>query len=82
MIYQDEDQAIAAQERMAEIEAGQEQAEKAEREKANKAPICTSCGIQMVERTNRETGETFFGCKKYPTCKVTFDGGAYEEPFL
>lgn len=27
----------------------------------SKAPIC-SCGLQMVERTNRSTGEKFYAC--------------------
>lgn len=30
----------------------------------SKAPVC-SCGIQMVERRNKATGQTFFGCAKF-----------------
>lgn len=30
----------------------------------SKAPIC-SCGIQMVERRNKATGQTFLGCKNF-----------------
>lgn len=32
-------------------------------------PTCASCGIKMVERTNRQTGSPFWGCTNYPRCK-------------
>lgn len=32
-------------------------------------PTCASCGIKMVERTNRQTGSRFWGCTNYPRCK-------------
>lgn len=35
------------------------------------APICPQCDIQMVERTNRQTGQKFYGCKNYPKCDET-----------
>ena len=34
------------------------------------APICV-CGLQMVERRNKATGEPFYGCKKFPHCRHT-----------
>lgn len=38
---------------------------------ANKAPICPQCGLQMVERTNKQKGTKFYGCKKFPHCRET-----------
>jgi restriction system protein len=35
-------------------------------------PTCPSCGIKMVERTARVSGDTFWGCLNYPRCKQTF----------
>ena len=32
-------------------------------------PTCASCGVKMVERTNRQTGSPFWGCTNYPRCK-------------
>ncbi len=32
---------------------------------------CPECGREMVVRTNGTTGEQFFGCSQYPTCKGT-----------
>lgn len=32
-------------------------------------PTCASCGIKMVERSNRQTGSPFWGCTNYPRCK-------------
>ncbi len=29
------------------------------------------CGGHAVERTNRRTGEVFYGCDRYPQCKNT-----------
>lgn len=30
---------------------------------------CTKCGAEMAVRTNRKTGEEFYGCTNYPKCK-------------
>lgn len=38
------------------------------------APECPVCGSQMVKRTAKKggrTGETFWGCTKYPGCRGT-----------
>ena len=32
-------------------------------------PTCASCGIKLVERTARASGERFWGCANYPRCK-------------
>lgn len=32
---------------------------------------CSRCGAEMVERTNRQTGESFLACKRYPDCRST-----------
>jgi ssDNA-binding Zn-finger/Zn-ribbon topoisomerase 1 len=32
---------------------------------------CPQCGATLTERTNRETGEPFLGCSRYPDCKHT-----------
>ncbi len=32
---------------------------------------CPRCGEKMVERTSRKTGQTFFGCSRYPKCQGT-----------
>jgi len=32
---------------------------------------CPRCGSKMIERTNRKTGQTFFGCSRYPNCRGT-----------
>jgi len=32
---------------------------------------CPRCGSKMIERTNRKTGQTFFGCSRYPKCRGT-----------
>ena len=34
-------------------------------------PTCVNCGIKMVERTPRNGGKPFWGCKGFPTCKNT-----------
>ncbi len=34
-------------------------------------PTCASCGIKLVERTARASGERFWGCANYPKCKAT-----------
>jgi len=30
---------------------------------------CRRCGSTLVQRTNRRTGETFFGCSQFPRCR-------------
>jgi|688.fasta_scaffold532060_2 ssDNA-binding Zn-finger/Zn-ribbon topoisomerase 1 len=43
-----------------------------QREKTQKAlMICAQCGNQLVVRKNRQNGELFLGCSKYPVCKFT-----------
>lgn len=32
---------------------------------------CPECGRPLVERTNRENGSTFLGCRGYPDCTHT-----------
>ncbi|MGP6087905.1 NERD domain-containing protein [Antarctobacter jejuensis] len=32
---------------------------------------CPRCGSKMIERTNRKTGQTFYGCPRYPKCRGT-----------
>ncbi len=34
-------------------------------------PECPGCGEDMVIRTNRITGEQFYGCSMYPQCDET-----------
>jgi ssDNA-binding Zn-finger/Zn-ribbon topoisomerase 1 len=34
---------------------------------------CPNCLGPMVARTNRQNGDKFWGCKKYPECKGTRD---------
>lgn len=34
-------------------------------------PECPECGEDMVVRTNRNTGEQFYGCPAYPDCDGT-----------
>ncbi|KZC16132.1 restriction endonuclease [Rhodanobacter sp. FW510-R12] len=34
-------------------------------------PICPKCGADMVQRSNRQTKDHFWGCVKYPTCRGT-----------
>jgi ssDNA-binding Zn-finger/Zn-ribbon topoisomerase 1 len=33
--------------------------------------VCPRCGSAMVERTNRESGEPFLGCTRFPECRGT-----------
>ncbi len=33
--------------------------------------LCPKCGSEMVLRTARSTGKQFWGCSRFPTCKVT-----------
>lgn len=35
------------------------------------APQCPRCGADMVERTNRFTASTFWGCMRFPACRGT-----------
>ena len=37
------------------------------------AMLCPDCGAEMALRTNRTSGNKFWGCKKYPVCKGTRD---------
>ena len=32
-------------------------------------PACPKCGKPMVERSNRTTGQKFWGCSAFPTCR-------------
>ena len=34
-------------------------------------PACPRCGESMLQRSNRSTGQSFWGCFKYPACKGT-----------
>ncbi|MFD1711042.1 restriction endonuclease [Ottowia flava] len=34
-------------------------------------PTCASCGVKMVERTGKASGERFWGCSGYPKCRGT-----------
>jgi restriction system protein len=34
-------------------------------------PSCPLCGVAMTQRSNRTTGESFWGCSSYPRCKGT-----------
>lgn len=34
-------------------------------------PICPVCGRSMVQRANRRSGKTFWGCSGYPACQST-----------
>lgn len=35
------------------------------------APTCPRCGATMLQRTNRRSGQTFWGCSTYPRCTAT-----------
>ena len=32
---------------------------------------CSECGSEMVLRTNKATGNTFYGCVTFPDCRHT-----------
>lgn len=32
---------------------------------------CPRCGAKLVERTNRQSGESFLGCSRFPRCRGT-----------
>ena len=34
-------------------------------------PVCPQCGVLMVQRAARATGQPFWGCTRYPRCKGT-----------
>ena len=34
-------------------------------------PTCPSCGIKLLERAARRTGDPFWGCVNYPRCRYT-----------
>lgn len=38
---------------------------------------CNKCGALTLQRTNRKTGEAFFGCTLYPRCT-----GSWTQPML
>ena len=35
------------------------------------SPDCPKCGVPMVEKSNRATGQQFWGCTSYPKCRGT-----------
>ena len=35
--------------------------------------LCPECGGPMASRANKTTGQRFWGCKNYPTCRGTRD---------
>ena len=35
------------------------------------ALACGQCGSEMLVRRNRSTGESFYGCSRYPSCRFT-----------
>lgn len=37
----------------------------------NDQTSCPKCGAHMLKRTNRKSGETFWGCTRFPKCKGT-----------
>ncbi len=42
------------------------------RESKSKAPLCPSCGSEMILRTARKgryAGKQFWGCRNYPSCR-------------
>ena len=34
-------------------------------------PTCASCGVKMVPRQARKSGDMFWGCSSYPHCRTT-----------
>jgi hypothetical protein len=42
-------------------------------EPRGKAPQCPECQDDMVLRTRRSNGSSFYGCVNYPTCQATVD---------
>lgn len=47
------------------------------------APLCPWCADDMALRKNKKTGQPFWGCSRFPTCKCTMTtaevNAAYEE---
>ncbi len=45
------------------------------REKVTRKEIditkCPRCGSKMIKRASRKTGQTFYGCSRYPKCRST-----------
>ena len=39
-------------------------------------PVCPKCGANMVQRSNRQTKDQFWGCTNYPACRGTRTVGA------
>lgn len=39
-------------------------------------PVCPKCGAEMVQRSNRQTKDHFWGCTKYPSCRGTREAGS------
>lgn len=35
------------------------------------SPACPKCGADMIQRSNRQTKDQFWGCVKYPACRGT-----------
>lgn len=35
--------------------------------------LCPDCGSEMKQRVNRQNGNKFYGCVKYPNCRGTRD---------
>ncbi len=40
---------------------------------------CHRCGKPMVVRTNRNTGDKFWGCSAFPDCRFTVPLGAPDD---
>jgi DNA topoisomerase-3 len=40
---------------------------------------CPICGAEMEKRTNRETGDPFWGCSRWPECNGTRKISEYEK---
>lgn len=43
-------------------------------------PHCPECGARMVLRTNKASGDRFWGCSLYPECAGTRDIGPDGKP--
>jgi ssDNA-binding Zn-finger/Zn-ribbon topoisomerase 1 len=44
--------------------------------------ICPECGGHLVERTNRDDGNKFIGCSKYPKCTYVERDDEEQEDYL
>lgn len=42
-------------------------------------PTCPSCGIKMVTRVAKTSGEGFWGCTRYPKCRARIQMGRGSE---